>query len=128
MKHHSRDKGLMLLDAITGMAILGILLGVLAGAVSQHRHAATVLQSQRRLDRLAEGVLTDLQQGVPPLAEAWDTEVQPTYAINELAGEPGPCNGWRWVEVTADYDKLVSSVIGAVPEQSLAPTVDGGTP
>ena len=125
MNASRRDSGLMLIDTITGMVILGMLLGVMASAMSQQRHAATTLETQRRLDRLAEGVLTDLQQGKAPTAPAWGTEIEPTYAINELP-DPGPCDGWMWIEVTARHEARQTSVIGAAPKASL-PT-NRGTP
>lgn len=125
MKHSRRDSGLMLLDAITGMAILGMLLAVMASAMSHHRLAANTLETQRRLDRLAEGVLTDLQQGKVPVVLPWETEIEPSYTLTELP-DPGPCDGWIWAEVVATHEKREASIIGAVPEQSLALT--GGTP
>ena len=125
MNASRRNSGLMLLDTITGMVILGMLLGVMATAMSQQRHAATTLETQLRLDRLAEGVLTDLQQGKAPTTPAWGTEIDPTYTITELSA-PGPCDGWTWVQVTARHEARQTSVIGASPKASLSK--NGGTP
>lgn len=125
MNTNRRDSGLMLMDAITGMVILGMLLGVMATAMSQQRYAATTLETQRRLDRLAEGVLTDLQQGMAPAVQAWETEIEPNYAITALP-DPGPCDGWTWVQVTASHESRQASVIGAAPKESLQ--INGGTP
>ncbi len=121
-----RNSGLMLMDAMVGMTILGMLLGVLAVAISQQQHASSKQHSQRRLDRLAEGVLTDLQQGKAPTAAAWEVESEPTYAVSASADNLGPCEGWAWVTVTAHYERQVSSIVGAVPTHSLV--LIGGTP
>lgn len=122
-----RDQGLMLLDAMVGMLIVGMLLGVLAVALAQQQRGAGLLQTQRRLDRLAEGVLTDLQTGRPPTSPTWDTEVEPTFSIDVLP-DPGPRDGWKWAEVTAQHEQRKASVVGAVPEASLTRSGGGGTP
>ena len=125
MKLSRRHSGLMLLDAITGMVIIGMLLGVVATAMSQQRHAASFLDTQRRLERLAEYVLTDLQQDKTPEIQTWGTQIEPTYTIRELP-DPGPCAGWSWIEVTASHETHQASVIGIAPKQPLQN--NGGTP
>lgn len=118
MQNAKRESGLMLMDAVTAMAILGVLLGVVAVALSQQRHAALNLQTHRRMERLAEGVLTDLQRGAAPKVVAWDTDDQPTYAIERLP-DPGPCDGWVWIEVAVQQDRYHTTVTGPVPVSSL---------
>lgn len=115
----------MLMDVMVGMLIVGMLLGVLALAVAQQHRGAGRLQTQRRLDRLAENVLTELQSGRTPTAPTWDTEVNPTFSVVALP-DPGPRDGWLWVQVTAQHERREASVVGAVPEASL--TRAGGTP
>lgn len=124
-RRDARDKGLMLLDAVGGIAIVGLLLGLLTVALNQQRHAADILHTQRRLDRLAEGVLTDLQRGKPPFVPIWDEEVQPGFTIKRLP-DSGPRDGWTWVEVAATHDRLEATRVGAVPESILTDT--GATP
>ncbi len=119
------DRGLILLDALVGMLIVGLLLGVLAVSLSHQRNAATLMETQRRLDRLAEDVLTDLQAGRRPAAPTWDTEVDPTFSIVALP-DAAPGDGWQWAEVTARHERRKASVVGAVPVSSLTPF--GGTP
>ncbi len=118
MRQVKRESGLMIIDAVVAMTILGVLLGVLAVAISQQRKAARELQTQRKLERLAEGVLTDLQLGASPRITAWETEVQPTSSIDRLP-DPGPSDGWAWIEVTAEHERRRATVTGPAPVASL---------
>lgn len=117
--HGPREHGVLLLDALGGIAIVALLLTLLTVALKQQHGAAATMQTQRRLDRLAEGVLTDLQQGKAPVPPAWDTEVEPSLDIRVLPN-PGPSEGWRWVEVTAKHERLEATLVGAAPEATLS--------
>lgn len=109
---------MMLLDAVVGMTILGLLLGALATSVVRHNAALHSLQTQRRLDRLAESVLSDLQQGNTPTIEPWDQQTQPSYTIDRL-DTPAPRPGWAWVRVTAEYEHKSAELVGAAPQVAL---------
>ena len=119
MSNYRRYSGLLLMDAIVALSILGVLLGVLASAMAHHRHALSRMETQRRLNRLAESVLTDLQQGVEPDVSSWEQETEPTYTIEKL-DSPGPCEQWVWIEINAQFEKQQSSLTGAVPLQALS--------
>jgi hypothetical protein len=48
----------------------------------------------------------------------WDTEVEPSFDVRVLS-DPGPSEGWQWVEVTAKHERLEATLVGAAPESSL---------
>jgi hypothetical protein len=114
-----RDRGIFLMDAVVGLAIIGALATTVTVSINYQRKNAQTLEHHRRLDRLAQGVLTDLRAGRTPGEPYTDGLFDPDYQVTRLDDTP-PGPGWVWVRVTAENGDMETDLVGIVPEGSLS--------
>jgi type II secretory pathway pseudopilin PulG len=96
-----RRRGWVAADAITALAIVLILLGVLTTAVTRQQRGANRLAETRAAVRLAEDTLTAMQSGAKPPAtpDGMKVTVRPAEAKSELAAPPA----FVWVDITITH-------------------------
>ena len=111
MIQNGKRRAFMLVDAVTGIAILGALLAVFAAALGRQHHASESLADSRAAWRKAESALSTLQIG----------HLVTSVEIRPLAGGQAPA-GFAWVEVVATEGAQTARLSGIVPKRT------GGTP
>lgn len=111
MKHDRKRSAFLVADAMTGIAILGTLLGIFAAALGQSNVVANKLSDSHAAWRSAEAALADMQAG----HQTKLAEIQP------VAGGAAP-TGFVWVEAVAKRGAQEARLIGLVPKSM------GGTP
>ena len=110
-------RGIVLLDVLIGIILLGSLLTVLAVSTNLRNRAAARMAAQRGAVQLAEKALSDLQRG---------TNTQPadhagTVAVRYSGKRIGTL---EWVQITANHDGRSAALTGLAP--STQPARDGG--
>ena len=116
------------MDAVFGLALVGLLTGVLTFAIAQQRRGSKRAAEQRALLHRVESALTDLQRGAPWQApEKGDIDLR----VDALTESKAPAKQ-TWVRVTAREGERSAALAGLVPTAALpADTADapanGGT-
>jgi len=109
-----RNRGWVLLEVLWSVIIMTALAGVLALAARRDSIGLAHLSDSRASARVAESVLTAMQFGrTPPAAD--DAKV----SVKQLA-TPSEAAGMVWVEVTAEISKRSATLVGLVPQDSIA--------
>ena len=103
-------KGFFLLDALMGLALLGVIALVLALALSREGRAAQTLAASRRATRSAEAALIELQAGRQPAKPESGEKLE----IRPTTGAAAP-PGYRWIQVDATSDGQHAALIGLAP-------------
>lgn len=113
---HSR-KGFFLADAIMGLALLGILAGILISVSRDYTRTGSRLSAHADAVNRAQSILQQLhaRQVVPP---------SPDVAIRPLDSIQTP-TGFQWVQVSIQTTAGPVSLTGLVPA---GPTQKGATP
>ena len=114
-----RRRGIMLTDAVLGIALLVTIGVVLSSTVARHGKATERLSASRAALRAAERVMTDLQLGQAPPASDEATRWQ----VTRLESPAAP-RGQVWVEVRVEHRGRSATLNGIVPASS----VKGVTP
>ena len=121
--------GYILLDAIIGIIILGILAGVMVDTMRRSAHVHQELLYTRAAARLAESRLVDLESGVAtPTTQGDDANTVVT-----ALPDPSPERSMQWVRVRATVAGRAAELVGLVPvaattQPAGAPSAHGGTP
>jgi hypothetical protein len=99
----NRCAGVVLLEVIVAVAILGISLFSLLNALSQAVSSATAVRNMELSGRLLENVVNELQ--FTPLGELGEDEFEPAIEEGLLEGDFGEMYpGFRWERETAATD------------------------
>jgi type II secretory pathway pseudopilin PulG len=104
------SRGFMILDAMIGLAILGMIMLAVTIGMGHERRAANQLAQTRRAVRAAEGALTQLQAGRSVETGSEGMIIQ----VRDAAGDAIP-PGQRWVEVQATVGGQHATLVGLVP-------------
>jgi len=110
-----RRSGFLLADAVVGLALLGIIAGMLAVALNRQQLALRRLADSRAACRLAENTLANLRSGRAAPHPAADTDTVRWRRIDL----PRPPAGMVWVQVDATVNGRQNSLIGLVPSSSV---------
>jgi hypothetical protein len=116
-------RGFLLVDMITGLAIVGIIAMTLVVLVGHARRIGATLGDRRAAARLAEATLADLRAGRQPTVGAvldqGDRANGPARQVEVTAlADPatGASPGRRWVEVRATVSGRTVTLVGLVPD------------
>lgn len=105
-----RYKAFFLADAIVGLAVLGILAGILISVSRDYaRVGARLGQHAEALNR-AQSILQQLHAGQPVPAS-------PDVTIRQLASATEPPSGFQWVQVSIQTTAAPVSLTGLVPAE-----------
>lgn len=102
-------RGFVMLDALTGLAIVGIIAAGMGMCVGQQHRIARQMAHERAAMRIAEQVMDDLQTGREPTLMVADTTLQMRLVDNSGPGER------IWIEVRVTHAERSASLIGLVP-------------
>lgn len=112
--------GFLVLDAIGGLLVVGVLASLLMVAMSRQNRAGQQLAESREVIRLAERTLMEMQaaRGIPAAGADQGVRVRRLPGGQEVAG-------WVWVEVQTESSGHRAALTGLVPQAS-APQGAGG--
>ena len=99
-------RGFFLVDMLLGLGIVVILALALAVVVAQERRALQQMEHRRMAQRVAEGVLSDLQTG---------HTTAPNLQIHVSVVPGNPPAGYEWCKVQATDNGQQATLIGLVP-------------
>ncbi len=120
----SRSGGFLLMDAVIGIVILGILAGVMVDTMRRSNQAQKRLADTRAAARLAESRLVELQSGAPLLAAVPDDQTTSVTALPD----PSPAGAMRWVRVRATVGGREAELVGLVPQSAATQPAGGVAP
>ncbi len=109
-----RRRGIFVMDAIVGLAIIAAVATAIAVALTQYRKAEQRLSDTRAAVRLCECVMAELSGGSVPVGNGRAT-------WKRLSTEQAP-PGYAWIEVVAIHGDGRASVTGLVPVSSVEDT------
>ncbi len=107
----SRRCGMVLLDAVIGMAVVAVLLTGLVIAASQHRGVGQALAEQRELVRSAEAAATAMQAG-----HADEAPEGIVITVREL--DDAAPTGRRWVLIRAERGERFAELTALTPTEA----------
>lgn len=99
-----------IVEMMVALSVVMIVAVVFSNGLNQLRRGERILGHRRAAMRLAEDVLTRMQTGLPIDPEP----ARGSFTIRWL-DDPGPAEGWRWVEVNASVEQRVERLIGPAP-------------
>ena len=115
---HAQRDGFIILDAVFGLTIIGILTVAMATATGRQRSASLRLADSRSAVRIAEAALLDMQSNRQPGEKPVDCSI----VISPAAGAQEAVKGFQWVKVNVVYRGRSASLIGLVPESNMPPS------
>jgi hypothetical protein len=105
----SRARGLMVADAVAGLALLAVLATTIVIAVRSQGIASERLSDSRGATWAAEEALAEMQAGRPAGKEV---------LVDDLKADATP-EGFAWVRVHAERHGRSADLIGLVPKTSV---------
>jgi hypothetical protein len=99
----------MFIDAIIGLALVGVLVSVLGVTLTKRQRALHQMAEQRAVDRAAEAALDQLHAGRPLPANIGEV----TIRMTDAPGGQAPA-GYHWVQVQASSGKRNATIVGLV--------------
>lgn len=121
--YRTKQRGLIITDAVIGLAVLAVLLAITAITVGQDKRVQRTAEEHRGLTYEAEAALTALQ-AEQPLQTPTNPAVKLSHAV--MDAEATPPNR-VWLRITASDGQQSSEVIGLVPAVGLADRLHIGT-
>lgn len=109
-------RGIMLLDALIGLAVVAVLIIVLSIAMTRQQRAGSALAEHRRAIRAAEAAMTRMQAGEQFPPELFDAQL----SQQPIASNAAPA-GYHWIRIEAKVNRQQSTLIGLVPATKPAP-------
>ena len=117
---HTRIRGILLIETVIGLSLIGALILGLVTVTSQYANAARVMKGQRIAYRCAEGVLSELQAGGPASIQRQDMQIE-LYAAR--TPQTPPPDGFVWTVVNVEYRRSRVRLVGLVPQRALTETL-----
>jgi type II secretory pathway pseudopilin PulG len=108
----AQRRGLVLLDALGALLIIGVLATVMAVAVSQQARGLRSVEQGRQALTIAQRALADLQTGARPQEGDEQTRIQ----VSVLDAEAP--EGRIWVRVVVTHGSSTSELTGVVPRKA----------
>ena len=121
-RRQRRRRGFLIVDMITGLAIVGIIATTLVVLVGRERRIGATLGDRRAAARLAEETLADLRagrepgRGTVPDGKEGGTGLPSQVEVTALSSPEGSPAGRRWVQVRATVVGRTVTLVGLVPE------------
>ena len=109
MKTSRIRRAFMFVDAIIGLALVGVLLSILAVSMTKRQQAMRELAEQRSVERAAEAALNELHAGRTMPPTIGDVAIKMTDA----PGATAPA-GYHWVQVHAVSGKRTATLVGVI--------------
>jgi type II secretory pathway pseudopilin PulG len=109
MKTSRNRCGFIFVDAIIGLALVGVLLSIIAVSMTRRQQALRELAEQRNVERAAEAALNELHAGRTMPPSIGDVAIKMTDA----PGGTAPA-GYRWVQVQAVSGKRTATLVGVI--------------
>lgn len=125
--HRPHRRGVIEIDVVAGLVIVGALTLALAAVVGRQHRAAQKLADTRAAVQLAETVLTDMQAGAKTPAAAPDPDVMvevlpaaltapgTAAGVARTGGSAAEATRDSWVEVVVTVRKGSARLVGPVP-------------
>jgi type II secretory pathway pseudopilin PulG len=110
----TRRCGFLLIDALVGITLIGMIVAMFAMASGQYRRSQRALSHQRAAVRVAEHTLYAMQTG-GAAAPARDEDVHVT--VSRVKGEA--VDGRVWVSVEVHHHGQRAELVGLVPLAAL---------
>jgi type II secretory pathway pseudopilin PulG len=109
-----RRRGYMLLDAVMGLAMVGILTTALVVAINRQHRAEQKLADSRAAVRLAERALAEMQASGKAPARDERTRIEVRLVDGGVDGRDQV-----WVEVIAASGDSTATLLGLVPRSAI---------
>jgi type II secretory pathway pseudopilin PulG len=112
-----RPRGLMVADAVAGLALLAVLATAIVIAVRSQHMASERLSDSRGATWAAELALAEMQAGKP---------AGENVRVEALDADAPPPDGFTWVHVRTERNGRSADLIGLMPKTSVP--AQGGRP
>ena len=108
-KHRRHRGGFMFIDAIIGLALVGIMVAILGITLTKRQRALREMAEQRTVQRAAEAALDQVHAGKPLPPSIGEV----TIKMTDAAGGQAPA-GYHWVQVQASSGKRNAVIVGLI--------------
>ena len=102
-------RGFMFIDAIIGLALVGIMVAILGVTLTKRQRALREMAEQRTVQRAAETALDQVHAGKPLPANIGEVAIK----MSDAAGGQAPA-GYHWVQVQASSGKRNAVIVGLI--------------